>query len=100
MTMKYFRREIGNQIHNALNEMPVVVITGMRQTGKSTFLQRQPELKNRRYITFDDFAYLEAAKSDPEGFLDTDEPTTIDEAQKCPEILTAIKRKVDKKRVT
>ena len=100
MTMKYFRREIGNQIHNALNEMPVVVITGMRQTGKSTFLQRQPELKNRRYITFDDFAYLEAAKSDPEGFLDTDEPITIDEAQKCPEILTAIKRKVDKKRVT
>ena len=43
---------------------------------------------------------LEAAKSDPEGFLDTDEPITVDEAQKCPEILTAIKRKVDKKRVT
>ena len=98
MTVKYYRREIGSQIHNALKEMPVVVITGMRQTGKSTFLQRQPELKNRRYITFDDFAYLEAAKSDPEGFLETDEPITIDEAQKCPEILTAIKRKVDKKR--
>ena len=29
----------------------------------------------------------------PEGFLDTDEPITVDEAQKCPEILTAIKRK-------
>ncbi|PIV66117.1 MAG: hypothetical protein COS10_07890 [Nitrospirae bacterium CG01_land_8_20_14_3_00_44_22] len=98
MTTKYIRREIGTLLLNALNEMPVVVITGMRQTGKSTFLQRQSELKNRRYITFDDFAHLEAAKGDPEGFIDTDEPLTIDEAQKCPEILTAIKRKVDKKR--
>ena len=34
----------------------------------------------------------------PRGFLfDTDEPITVDEAQKCPEILTAIKRKVDKR---
>lgn len=78
--------------------MPVVVITGMRQTGKSTFLQNQPELKGRRYITFDDFAQIEAAKSDPDGFVNTDEPLTIDEAQKCPEVLIAIKKRVDKKR--
>ena len=45
MTMKYFRREIGNQIHNALNEMPVVVITGMRQTGKSTFCRDSLSLR-------------------------------------------------------
>ncbi len=58
----------------------------------------QHELGNRRYITFDDFEYLEAAKTDPDGLLDADHPVTIDEAQKCPEILTAIKKQVEGKR--
>jgi len=78
--------------------MPVTVITGMRQTGKSTFLQNNRRLKNRRYVSLDDFAQLEAAKSDPDGFVRSDEPMTIDEVQKCPELLTSIKRFVDKKR--
>ncbi|MDI6795168.1 MAG: AAA family ATPase [bacterium] len=95
---RYWKRDITNTITEALHEMPVVVITGMRQTGKSTFLQRQPELNNRRYVTFDDFAYLEAARADPDGFLASEAPMTIDEAQKCPEILTAIKKSVDRER--
>lgn len=95
---RYFQRDIGNTILEALDEMPVVVITGMRQTGKSTFLQMQTGLKGRGYFTFDDFAHLESARENPEGFVDTDTPLTIDEAQKFPEILTAIKKNVDKKR--
>ncbi len=94
----YIQRDISDVVLEALHEMPVVVITGMRQTGKSTFLQMQHGLGNRRYITFDDFEYLEAAKTDPDGLLDSDRPVTIDEAQKCPEILTAIKKRVDGKR--
>lgn len=78
--------------------MPVVVLTGMRQTGKSTFLQQEPGIKRRRYVSFDDFTQLAAAKEDPEGFLATDGPITIDEAQKCPEILGAIKQSVDRDR--
>ena len=54
---------------------------------------------DRTYISFDDFAQLEAAKSDPDGFVSRDSPMTIDEAQKCPEIFGAIKRAVDKKRI-
>ncbi len=96
--MTYIERDIAVAIAEALSEMSVVVVTGMRQTGKSTFLQNQPELKGRRYVTFDDFAQIEAAKADPDGFVNTDEPLTIDEAQKCPEILIAIKKRVDKKR--
>lgn len=96
--MTYLERDIAVAITEALREMPVVVVTGMRQTGKSTFLQNQPELKGRRYVTFDDFAQIEAAKADPDGFVNTDEPLTIDEAHKCPEILIAIKKSVDKKR--
>lgn len=96
--MTYIEREITIAIKKALDDMPVVVITGMRQVGKTTLLQKQTELIGRRYITFDDFAYLEAARLNPEGFLTADGPLTIDEAQRCPEILTTIKREVDKNR--
>ena len=95
---EYVERDIASVIPSALHDMPVTVITGMRQTGKSTFLQNNPKLKNRKYVTLDDFAQLEAAKTDPDGFVRSDEPMTIDEVQKCPELLTSIKRAVDKKR--
>jgi predicted AAA+ superfamily ATPase len=94
----YFNRDLSSPVLEALGEMPVVVITGLRQTGKTTFLQRQPGFGQRRYVTFDDFAQLEAAKSDPDGFVSDEGPLTIDEAHKCPEIFTAIKKSVDKKR--
>ena len=94
----YFNRDLSSSVLEALGEIPVVVITGLRQTGKTTFLQRQPGFSQRRYVTFDDFAQLEAAKSDPDGFVSDEEPLTIDEAHKCPEIFTAIKKSVDKKR--
>ena len=95
---EYYERDIASAVSAALHDMPVTVITGMRQTGKSTFLQNNRQLKKRRYVSLDDFAQLEAAKSDPDGFIRSDEPMTIDEVQKCPELLTSIKRFVDKKR--
>ena len=88
--MTYLPREITNQVVSALEDMPVVAITGMRQTGKSTFLQEQPEFKGRKYITLDDFAQFAAAKENPDKFVDTDEPLIIDEAQRCPELFIAI----------
>ncbi|MCZ7624693.1 MAG: AAA family ATPase [Candidatus Methylomirabilis sp.] len=75
-----------------------MVVTGLRQTGKSTLLKMESGLKGRRYINFDDFAYFAAAREDPERFVPNDQPVTIDEAQKCPEILTAIKKVVDSRR--
>lgn len=59
----YIERDIVSIIPDALHDMPITVITGMRQTGKSTFLQNNPKLKNRRYVTFDDFAQLESANT-------------------------------------
>ncbi len=94
----YFRRDISSAVKDGLADMPVVVLTGMRQTGKSTFLQKEPGLRQRRYVSFDDFAQLAAAREDPDGFVATEGPVTIDEAQKCPEILGAIKRSVDRNR--
>lgn len=95
---KYRARAIGRLTRAALASMPVVVVTGLRQSGKSTFLQHEKGLTGRRYLTLDDPAQLAAARSDPEAFVRSESPLTIDEAQKCPELLTAIKREVDRAR--
>jgi hypothetical protein len=78
--------------------MPVVILTGMRQAGKTTFLRNQPGLEGRRFVTLDDFAELRAAQADPERFIASDQPLTIDEAHKCPDLLNVIKMAVDRKR--
>jgi predicted AAA+ superfamily ATPase len=94
----YKPRENSRVLLEAVENMPVVVLSGMRQSGKSTLLQHLPEFAKRRYITFDDFNTLEAAKRSPDALLAGEEPVTIDEAQKFPEILSVIKRKVDRNR--
>ncbi len=94
----YRPRELAGLVSDALGSLPVVVVTGLRQSGKTTFLQNDGALRDRRYLTLDDFATLEAARREPEALLDSDRPVTIDEAQRCPELLPAIKRAVDKQR--
>lgn len=94
----YRVRAIGRLTRAALASMPVVVVTGLRQSGKSTFLQHEKGLAGRRYLTLDDPAQLAAARANPEAFVHSESPLTIDEAQKCPELLTAIKREVDRAR--
>lgn len=95
---EYKPREIAKVLCEALGNMPVVVLSGMRQTGKSTLLLNQTELRGRKYMTFDDFGVLESARRNPEELIAGKEPLAIDEAQKFPELLTVIKREVDKKR--
>lgn len=94
----YRPRAIGRLTRDALAELPVVVLTGLRQSGKSTFLQHERGFGRRRYRTLDDPAQLAAARSDPEAFVRSDAALTIDEAQKCPELLVAVKREVDRTR--
>jgi uncharacterized protein len=94
----YIARALGGAVRQALEQFPVVVITGLRQSGKSTFLQNEAGLSDRHYTTLDDIEQLAAARRDPSAFADRDYPVTVDEAQKCPELLPAIKRLVDKRR--
>jgi predicted AAA+ superfamily ATPase len=91
-------RDLIRALQAALGDLPVVVLTGMRQTGKSTLLTSTASFSRRRYTTLDDFAQLAAAHADPEGFLAGDEPLTIDEVQRAPELLVAVKRAVDRDR--
>ena len=85
-------------LEEALKNMPVVVLSGMRQAGKSTLLGQLSESSNRWYVSFYDFGALESARSNPEEFISGSQPLIIDEAQKLPEIMTVIKREVDKRR--
>jgi hypothetical protein len=94
----YLPRELARPTQEALTELPVVVVTGLRQSGKTTFLREDPTLRRRRYLSLDDFATLEAARRDPDALVAGADPLTIDEAQRCPELLLAIKRAVDRER--
>lgn len=93
--MPFIHRWLQPQLELALKALPVVILTGARQTGKSTLAQNlQP---NRRYISLDDLDLLHQAQVDPDSLL-VNPPLTIDEVQRAPELLMAIKRYVDKKR--
>ena len=94
------RRNLCDRLLLALSDTPVVLINGARQTGKSTLVQ-SPEVAEpgRRYLTFDDRSVLAAAKGDPGGFIaGLMTPVTLDEVQHVPELFSAIKIAVDRKR--
>jgi predicted AAA+ superfamily ATPase len=94
----YRARELTALIREALGSLPVVVVTGLRQAGKTTLLASEPALSGRRYLTLDDLATLEAAQRDPQALVAGEEPLTIDEVQRSPGLLLAVKREVDRRR--
>ena len=62
----YLPREITPRLERALRQLPVVVLSGLRQTGKSTLLQNEAGLaRGHTYRTLDDFATLAAAQANP-----------------------------------
>ena len=77
--------------------MPAVVVTGARQAGKSTLAQELTS-GDRRFITLDDFDALDAARRDPEILVGGNEPVTIDEVQREPNLLHAVKLAIDRDR--
>lgn len=94
----YLPRDLARLAGEALEALPVVVVTGLRQAGKTTFLRQDPVFRGRRYLTLDDFATLEVAQRDPEALIAGESALTIDEAQRCPDLLLAVKQEVDRDR--
>ncbi len=95
-------RNILTKIIAALHDTPVIFLSGSRQTGKSTIAK---ELIAKglldQYVTLDNITILEAAKFDPRAFVRqyAGKKLVIDEIQRAPELLLAIKEIVDEKRV-
>ncbi len=94
----YWARELAHTIAEALNDLPVAVVTGMRQVGKSTMLENDSLFSDRAYLGLDDFGTLAELRENPYGVLDRNARVSIDEAQRYPEIFMALKRVVDKER--
>lgn len=83
----------------ALQDTPCVILIGARQVGKSTLLKQLLPIDSH-YITFDDLNYLAAADADPAGFLENYKNKTLilDEIQRVPKLLLAIKAAIDRDR--
>lgn len=93
----YKPRLLEEPLEKALKTFPVVVVTGTRQSGKSTLVQHVQ--KDRLYLSLDDVDVLEQAHTYPQGLIEQAPIVTIDEVQRSPDLLLAVKRAVDKKRV-
>lgn len=87
-------RPIEQRIRRDLGDTRVVLLAGPRQAGKTT-LARKVAGKDMRFLTLDDPAILAAAQSDPAGFVRGLDRAVIDEVQRAPGLLLAIKQSVD-----
>lgn len=95
--MHYIKRNLEKVVAQVTKEYPVVLVTGPRQVGKTTMLQKLMEGTDRGYVTLDDLNDRSLAKNDPELFLQLHKPPVlIDEVQYAPELFTYIKKYADK----
>jgi hypothetical protein len=92
-----FPRLIQARLAEAMADTPVVLLAGPRQAGKTT-LVRQVADKGLHYLTLDDELTLLSATADPVGMIRHLDRAVIDEIQRAPGLLLAIKKSVDEDR--
>ncbi|MBM3470785.1 MAG: ATP-binding protein [Armatimonadetes bacterium] len=90
-------RHVQTALADRLRVMPAVVVTGARQTGKSTLVQALTP-GERRFFSLDDLDALDLARRDPEALVGGAAPVTLDEVQREPGLLSAVKRAIDRRR--
>jgi len=95
-----YPRHLEAQLRAALADTPVVLVIGPRQVGKSTLVQQVISARpGSTYLTLDDLTVHGAAQADPAGFIAGLTGTVaIDEIQRAPGLLLAIKAAVDRDR--
>ena len=97
MTKAYVPRQIEGRLQRSASQFPVLVLTGPRQSGKSTLLQKI--FPRHEYSTMDDPFKRNLAKTDPLAFLENlGESAIIDEIQYAPDLLPYVKMAVDRDR--
>lgn len=92
-----YPRQIEPRIAEAMQDTPVVLLAGPRQAGKTT-LVRHISGNGARYLTLDDELTLMSAREDPVGMVRSLDRAVIDEIQRAPSLLLAIKKSVDEDR--
>ena len=92
-----YKRYIETKMKSALQNSPVVLITGPRHAGKTTLVQKM-ESPERKYVTFDESTTMNAVIQDPVGFIRDCGQIIIDEVQRVPELFLSIKRSIDEDR--
>lgn len=96
-----YSRFLSHSIAEALKDTPAILITGARQTGKSTLCRQlvSQGIFNGQSVTMDDPSMLAAAQADPLGFLkDLGKHIIIDEVQRAPGLFLSIKKLIDEDR--
>lgn len=93
-----YPRWVEPEIAEALLDTPVILLAGPRQAGKTTLVKQFAAQQSLRYITLDDELTLLSAREDPVGFIRNLDRAVIDEIQRVPQLLLAIKKSVDEDR--
>ncbi|MBR6020256.1 MAG: ATP-binding protein [Lachnospiraceae bacterium] len=94
----YIHRQLEQTILRAAEEFSCITLYGARQTGKSTMVRTL--FDNIEYVTLDNSRERLLAASDPELFLDSHgTPLVIDEIQKAPDLMEAIKIRIDEAKI-
>ena len=94
----FFRRNVQPLITEAMLDTPVILLAGPRQVGKTTLVKKIAHDKGLRYLTLDDDLTLLSIRNDPAGVIRDLDCAVIDEIQRAPQLLLAIKKSVDEDR--
>lgn len=103
-------RAVSRRLDAMMRVMPAVVVCGARQTGKTTLARAfagrhadggqasDPATSSRQYLSLDDLDVLDLARRDPDALVRGTRPVTLDEVQREPNLLGAVKREIDRER--
>jgi len=92
-----FNRDLSSHLRNLADQFPAIIVTGARQTGKTTILK--DVFPDHNYLSLDLPSLAEQAENDPEAFLQSNPPPLlIDEAQYAPKLFRHLKIEIDKNR--
>lgn len=95
---EYKRRWLASRLREAVEFSSVVVLSGVRQSGKSTLLRNEPPFKDWHYLSFDDLDVLALAEKNPEEIINISRYLVIDEIQRSPNFIYTVKKAIDRDR--
>jgi predicted AAA+ superfamily ATPase len=91
----YLHRWASSILGRVAKVNPAIVLMGARQTGKSTLVRSEPLFADRLYYTLDDLDTQEKVQSNIDAIVRSGPRVTLDEVQRAPELMLAVKRAID-----